>query len=300
MAAATLTDQQWDELDEFRASTRDARVFRNATIILIIRCGRYLDDKYMKADVFVTRTEYFGDGAKAAIVEYRDRQADLQRVVFIQRDFAGEDRMGKAARPMPIEVFYFLRTPLQEALPKATVLGAERVNGRDCYAFFYPQADYTLTKQDLVYCLDATMGTPIKITSYLNEATRTKGSPAWTWTCDKLETTQGHEIPAVSTMETYGPDGKSMITHNFTVESIKFDADYPATTFWPTIQTGVTVLDSLAKKTYETPGVKLPDPPVAKVATEAIVATPPGDGSATTSRMTLGLGFAMLLAGGIL
>ncbi len=44
MAAATLTDQQWDELDEFRASTRDARVFRNATIILMSRGGRSKSD----------------------------------------------------------------------------------------------------------------------------------------------------------------------------------------------------------------------------------------------------------------
>jgi transposase len=40
MAAWTLTDQQWDELDHFRFSTRDARVFRNATIILMSGAGR--------------------------------------------------------------------------------------------------------------------------------------------------------------------------------------------------------------------------------------------------------------------
>ena len=40
MAASKLTDQQWDEVDEFRSSTRDARVFRNATIILMSSVGR--------------------------------------------------------------------------------------------------------------------------------------------------------------------------------------------------------------------------------------------------------------------
>ena len=40
MAAWKLTDQQWDEVDEFRASARDARVFRNATIILLSNAGR--------------------------------------------------------------------------------------------------------------------------------------------------------------------------------------------------------------------------------------------------------------------
>jgi putative transposase len=40
MAAWTLTDQQWDEVDEFRSSARDARAFRNATIILMSSVGR--------------------------------------------------------------------------------------------------------------------------------------------------------------------------------------------------------------------------------------------------------------------
>lgn len=40
MSPWKLTDQQWDELDDFRASTRDARVFRNATIILMSGLGQ--------------------------------------------------------------------------------------------------------------------------------------------------------------------------------------------------------------------------------------------------------------------
>ena len=40
MAAWTLTGPQSDELDRLRSSTRDARVFRNATIILLSGVGR--------------------------------------------------------------------------------------------------------------------------------------------------------------------------------------------------------------------------------------------------------------------
>jgi putative transposase len=40
VAAWTLTDEQWDEVDEFRSSARDARAFRNATIILMSSAGR--------------------------------------------------------------------------------------------------------------------------------------------------------------------------------------------------------------------------------------------------------------------
>src|SRR5271154_388238 len=40
MAAWKLTDQEWDELDEVRFGTRDARVFRNATIVLLSHAGQ--------------------------------------------------------------------------------------------------------------------------------------------------------------------------------------------------------------------------------------------------------------------
>ena len=44
MAALTLTNPQFDELDQLRFSTRDARVFRNATIILLSAAGRSKSD----------------------------------------------------------------------------------------------------------------------------------------------------------------------------------------------------------------------------------------------------------------
>jgi len=40
MAAWTLSDQQWEALDDIRFSTTDATVFRNATIILMSAVGR--------------------------------------------------------------------------------------------------------------------------------------------------------------------------------------------------------------------------------------------------------------------
>ncbi len=48
MVAWKLTDQEFDELDEFRSSAKDARVFRNATIILMSSGGR------SKADIAAT------------------------------------------------------------------------------------------------------------------------------------------------------------------------------------------------------------------------------------------------------
>ncbi len=44
MAAWKLTDQEFDEVDEFRSSAKNARVFRNATIILMSSVGRSKSD----------------------------------------------------------------------------------------------------------------------------------------------------------------------------------------------------------------------------------------------------------------
>jgi len=40
MAPWKLTDKEWDALDEFRFSTRDVTLFRNATVILMSGVGR--------------------------------------------------------------------------------------------------------------------------------------------------------------------------------------------------------------------------------------------------------------------
>ena len=265
--------------------------------------GRYSDRRSLKDDTFSKRIANYCDGSKSATVNFREKDADLQKSVIIKRDFSDEDRVGKSAQPAPLQFFYVARTPLQEALPKSTYLGIDRVNGRECKTFLFAKVKHTVGTQELVYSLDAATGTPLKVVSYIDEPSRIKGTPIWTWTCDKLESTQGHEIPAVSTStSSYVKDGKTVVvTHKFTVESIKFDQDYPASTFWPVIQPGVPVMDSLAKKVYETPGAKLPEKVSATtVATQPLVAAPPRDWSSTVSSITLGLGLAVLIAGGVL
>ena len=69
MAALMLTDPQWEELDRLRFSTRDARVFRNATIVLLSSVGR------SKAEIAETLgcSSATVDNVRAA---YRRRGAD--------------------------------------------------------------------------------------------------------------------------------------------------------------------------------------------------------------------------------
>ena len=261
---------------------------------------RFSDTQFMKGDTVSMRIANYCDGSKSASVNFRTNDSNLQQSVIIKRDFANEDQFGKSSRPQPIQFFYVGRTPLHEALPKSTYFGPDRVNGRECQSFLFKNVQYTVGTQDQVYCLDATSGTPIKVVSYSDEASRTKDTPLWTWTCDKLETKQGHEIPVVSTTNEYKADGKTLGgTHRYTLESSTFDQDYPVTTFWPVIQPGVPVLDSIAKKQYETPGVKLPETKSATVE-PPLVATQPRDWSSTLSFITLCLGLAILIAGGVL
>ena len=96
MAAWTLTDPQWEELDGLRFSTRDARVFRNATIILLSGSGR---SKAQIAEILGCsaatvdnmRAAYRRDGAaglKPASPPGRTSRATLEYRAAIQRAVA--------------------------------------------------------------------------------------------------------------------------------------------------------------------------------------------------------------------
>ncbi len=136
--------------------------------------------------------------------------------------------------------------PLHEALAKAKYLGKDRVNGRECDAFLFPAVHF-VSLQDQVFYLDATSHIPIRVSSYADQASREKDAPYWVWTADKLETIPGHVIAVKSTQNHYDRDRNQIFTRTFTVKSIRFDGEYPATMFLADPQPGVQVIDQEGK-----------------------------------------------------
>ena len=206
---------------------------------------------------------------------------------------------------MPLLYHYVGREPLHEALPEAEHLGADRVAGRDCEIFRFAQVEWT-SPQDLVYHLDKETSIPLKVESFRDRASFDAGKPLWVWTADKLERVDGHPVVRDSTQVDYAAGGaEPAFTRTFRVESIAFDKDYPASTFWPVFQPGVGVLDVIAGKSYREPGAD-PEAEVdasasrggeaATTTAQPLQAIPPGHWTSTLSTVSLGLGISVLVA----
>jgi hypothetical protein len=88
----------------------------------------------------------------------------------------------------------------------------------------------------------------------------------------------------------------------FGVLSIDFDKDYADSVFWPTLEPGVGVLDTISSKGYEVPGGKqdqVVGSNTSPGATQLIEAIPPSDWTAFAPTAMLALGCAILIIGGL-
>ena len=261
---------------------------------------RLCEHRTLNGDALDRLSMYYGDGAKFANVDYRRDDPETQQVVFINRQFWMEDRSDRKQVPPPLLYFYVGREPLHQALPKSTYLGQDKVIGRDCEIFLFPQVQW-MVPQDQVFYLDKTTGVPLKVDAYRDAAARERNKPLWSWTVESLGEVDGHFVPLKSSEVSFDREGVEVMARQIDVESIAFNKDYPASMFWPVVQPGVTVIDSIANKMSVTPGQ--PKPELKKEAASPArptYADPPRDWSATASNVSLVLGGAVLLAGIVL
>lgn len=263
---------------------------------------RFGELRAIKSGTVTARFSHYADGSKFADVNYIPDNPDVQSAVMIKRHYFTEERSDRKQIPQPLLFLYVGREPLHEALPKAQFLGKGEVIGRECNAFLFPQVRWDVP-QDQVFFLDQATSIPLKVEAYRDAASRAQKEPMWVWTARSLDEVQGHFLPLKSTETAYGEDRNSAFTWDYTVDSIEFDKVYPAKTFWPTIQPGVTVFNEITAKVSEAPGARKATTNAKKdVATSAppIRATPPSDWSSLASTTVLGLGCAVLLAGCVL
>lgn len=241
-----------------------------------------------------TRFEHFGDGKKFADVNFNPKNPDEQQAVIIKRQYFMEDRSDHKDVPQPLLYLYVGRTPLHEALPKAQYLGTEKVIGRDCDVFLFPKVRWAVV-QDQVFSLDRETAIPLKVEAFRDLAARERHEPLSDWTAKSLDKIGGHNVPLKSATVTRAKDGTPSMSWDHAVDSITFGKDYPVSTFWPTIQPGVTVFDGLTAKTSTAPGKKAqPEDTASALSTQAV---PPENWTANASKVSLGLGCAVLVVG---
>jgi len=252
--------------------------------------------------------EYYCDGSKCADVSFGGGPGATQTQVLIKRSFKDEAQVGVNFRPIPLRYIYHTgNAPISQALRGAEALGTGVQLGRACDEFLLHRFPFGANHPDLVYTLDHATGIPLKLVGYRDDTAYAASRPSWRWEALAVDVVQGRLFPTRSEEVVFvpQPDGKDAQSRDrssevafrttHVVETLKFDADYPKTTFWPVIAPEANVMNSI---THSIIPAKVK--PVAQSSTPVpnpIRAEPPRDGWPIASVAGLAVGAALLLAG---
>ncbi len=264
----------------------------------------------------VYRSNFFCDGSRCADAGYDQDDPDLQQFVIIKRSFYLEGKSEGVDRPVPLLYLFVGKRQLGKSAASALYSGPENILGRKCDDWLFEQVKWPVP-QDQIFTLDQETGIPLKVTSFLNAEHRTQNKPLFSWVADTLDTVNGHAIvrkshqvdynpglPAASSDSPASPSGlpATLFARKFVVQSVEFNKDYPASTFWPVIEPGVRVFDSITGKDYVQPGRRREVDRKAEPANTAmpIVATLPQDWSTKMANASLILGLLVLVVGAYL
>jgi hypothetical protein len=223
---------------------------------------RYFDEVRTEPRGSVSHVSSFCDGAKCANVRFLPEEPDTQDRVTIGHEFMNEVRFGFRDGPAPFRFYHVGLTPLHEALADAERIGQERVIERTCNRFHFRAVGPPGARESLVYSLDETTSVPLKIAAYANPDQIGDQAPNWVWEATTLDGVSGRHYPRASKYSSFrvtrtdsgGWASKPTLSKMIKVDEIAFDVAIPKATFWPTIQPGVKVWDSIAKRHYQTPG----------------------------------------------
>jgi hypothetical protein len=261
---------------------------------------RMCESRHLLAGKLVNRYTYYDQLTKCADVSYHPDNLEKPQGVVIKRQFWMENLGDRKQLPVPLIFLYVGREPLQKALlTKARPVGEDEVIGRPCDVFLFQGVLWNVP-QDHVYHLDRATAIPLRVESYVSQEARERKQPAWVWIARSLDEIDGHHVPLKSTWLTYADDGSLVMTHEEEVKSISFGKDFAESTFWPTLQPGVTVFDTIAKKRYQVPGAKAATPtaPSPSPANSSLMeARRPADWVSVLRVASLAVGSVVLVAG---
>lgn len=277
-----LPAQAWDESIDHSIETASGQ--------------RFGERKGVRGETVRFRQQTFFDGDRSAYVSFVPDDTSKQEQVFIGRQYLLEDRSEKRNVPFPLLFRYVGREPLHQALSKSEYLGESEVMGRVCDRFLFRRVRW-ITTQDQVFHLDRELGIPLKVEMYGEFVDPSRSRPFGVWTAEAIDRVQGHPVTTRATLVEFDQDGKPHVTSSQRVESIEFDKEYSESTFWPEIQPGVPVFDSLSEKVTVTPGGPVRPAPVASGT--PVQATPPFEWVGLASAVILALGAAVLIAAGV-
>ncbi len=223
---------------------------------------RYFDERLIIPNKPVSHKSSYCDGKRCANIRFSREDPQKQDFVTIGRDFMNESRFGFRDAPPPFRFYHVGLVPLHEALANAERTGQERVIGRTCEDFHFKEVGPPGMQQSLVYSLDEETSVPLKIAAFSGPSQLRDQVPNWVWEATTLDKVSGRRFARSSTYASFRVtkaaaghwDSKPDLSRTIQVTEVSFDTSIPHAAFWPTFQSGLHVLDSIAKRQYDTPG----------------------------------------------
>lgn len=242
---------------------------------------RKADSRSITPGLPEARREGYCDGSRCADVWY---SGDRQGSVTISRAFLLERVIGSTQRPRPLTYFYVGKIPLYEALPKGRHLGQSTVAGRPCDVYMFPNIRWGVNgTHHFVYDLDAATSVPLRVRAFAGPVEANPADSAavdWAWTAQTLDEVRGgYHMPLRSEYVSYtrpkaaGDPALLSFSGQVKVETIRYNASFPASTFWPVIEKGTPVTDFI-KKTHSPPPSAAASQPAAQEPVTATTAGP--------------------------
>ena len=226
---------------------------------------RFFDQRLIGPTNRVFHTSSYCDAKKCANVSYSMEEPDSQSRVTVGHGFMNEANFGYRDAPEPFRFYHVGLKPIHEAIAVAEPMGQERVIGRACNIFHFRDVGPSDRKQSLVYALDEATSVPLRVAAYADPKQIRDQVPNWVWVAATLDEVSDRHYPKSSTYASFKvtqtQSGQWIATPKLSqvinVSEVVFDAAIPKSTFWPVIQPGVLVLDSIAKRKIQTPGGEL-------------------------------------------
>jgi len=216
---------------------------------------RFLELRGTLTDGTETRSASYCDGERCAMVSYDREDPSKPTQILISESFAGEQIGLNAKRPLPLRFFDVALVPLHEALEDARLVGEDRVAGRDCALFLFEDVPQAIGDVWLRYALDRETGIPLAVDGYRDATAYQEDRPYRSWRVTEVQRFDGRLLPARAVNRGID-DATQRETSSSRAEvlRVEFNKDYPKSTFWPTPEPGVRIVDNIEGTITQEPG----------------------------------------------
>ena len=217
---------------------------------------RLLEEVSTSADGKTKRQLDYSDGERCARVFF-DASNSHQTQIDITNRFSSEHEIGFTRRPEPFFYYYVGKVPIFDALRTAQPLGEGQAMGRPCDLYLFTGVKLVESPLDAVYYLDQETSAVLKAEFFKAGGERNSSEAIRIWEAKSLDAVDGdHHIAFKSENQFFQKSSAGrlpLLTNTVVIESVHYNGEFDAKTFWPVYQPGVLVNDTIKKTFYRSP-----------------------------------------------